>query len=466
MTRSAPRRAVLAAALATAATAAVVDPTRALAASGPATEAAAGGSAPRSAPQDDAPVDYHAWTSYTDWRFGAGKGTFAVPGLRPGIVIGAPLGTTEYTDPHTGTTAEWEYAVWTSPERVLPHPATELVSSWNADTPEGTWIQVELGGTYNDGTATPWFVMGRWTAGDSDADIRRTSVDGQDDGRSGISTDTFAIDDESGTLRLSSYRLRVTLYRAAGSKVTPTVYRVGAMASDIPARFTVPASAPGEAAGIELPVPSFCQNIHVGQYPQYDNGGEAWCSPTSTSMALKYWKSGPSAAQLAWVDPSYQDPEVDNAARYTYDYQYEGCGNWPFNAAYAASFHNMEGVVHRLHSLNDIEHLIRHGIPVITSQSFLASELDGSNYSTSGHLMCIVGFTTEGDVIAHDPASSSDAVVRNVYKRGQFETVWLRTKRITASGGTGSGSGGVVYVYWPTTATPAQRLALAEVGIR
>jgi Peptidase_C39 like family len=465
MTRSAPRRTVLAAALATAAAAAVVDPALASAEPRPATGAPTARAAATD-PAQDAPVDYHAWTSYADWRFGAGRGTFVVPGLRPGIVIGAPLGTTSYTDPHTGTTAEWEYAQWTSPLRVVPHPATELVSSWNAQTPQGTWIQVEMGGTYNDGTATPWFVMGRWTSGDSDADIRRTSVDGQDDGRSGISTDTFAIDDESSTLRLSSYRLRVTLYRAVGSKATPTVFRVGAMASDIPARFTVPASTPGEAAGIELPVPTFSQDIHVGQYPQYDGGGEAWCSPTSSSMVVKYWGRGPTTAELAWVDPSYQDPEVDYAARYTYDYQYEGCGNWPFNAAYAASWHDMESAVTRLHSLNDIEHLIAHGIPVITSQSFLASELDGSNYSTSGHLMCIAGFTADGDVVAHDPASSDDAAVRNVYKRAQFETVWLRTKRYNATGGLSSGSGGVVYVYWPTNATVAQRLALAEVGIR
>lgn len=462
MTRPAPRRAVLAAALATAVTAAVADPTRALAAAG--RSAAAPATAP--VPQDDAPVDYHSWTSYTDWRCGAGRGTTVLPGPRPGIVIAAPVGTTDYTDPHTGTTAEWEYAVWTSPVRTLPHAATELVASWNADTPAGTWIQTELGGVYNDGTATPWYVMGRWTSGDADGDIRRTSVDGQDDGRSGISTDTFAIDDESGTLRLASYRLRLTLYRRPGSGLTPTVRRIGAMASDVPARFTVPASTPGEGAGIELAVPHFSQDIHAGQYPQYDNGGEAWCSPTSSSMAVKYWGRGPTKDQLSWVDPSYADPEVDYAARYTYDYQYEGCGNWPFNAAYAASYHGMEGVITRLRTLNDIEHLIAHGIPVITSQSFLASELDGSNYSTSGHLMCIAGFTPEGDVVANDPASSDDDAVRNVYKRAQFETVWLRTKRYNANGKVVGGTGGVVYVYWPADITPAQRRALGDVGIR
>ncbi len=35
--------------------------------------------------------------------------------------------------------------------------------------------------------------MGRWAAGD--ADIRRTSVDDQGDGRSSVWTDTFAVDD-------------------------------------------------------------------------------------------------------------------------------------------------------------------------------------------------------------------------------------------------------------------------------
>ena len=71
------------------------------------------------------------------------------------------------------------------------------------------------------------------------------------------------------------------------------------------------------------------------------------------------------------------------------------------------------------------------------------------NYSTSGHLIVIVGFTSTGDVIVNDPASSSDDVVRNIYKRSQLETDWLRTKRIRADGSTGSGSGGVAYLIKP-----------------
>ncbi|MER5516246.1 peptidase C39 family protein [Streptomyces sp. NPDC002763] len=408
------------------------------------------------------PVDYRSWTTHGDWETGTAKGVGAVAGKRPGVVIGTPAGTTSYTDPHTGTTARWEYGTWTGPVHQLTVPATETIASWNADTPAGTWIQVELHGTYSDGTATPWYVMGRWAAGDQD--IRRTSVDGQTDGRSSIWTDTFAIDDATTGLRLASYQLRLTLYRKPGTKLTPTVWRIGAMGSDIPDRFTVPASTPGLAR--ELKVPRYSQEIHKGQYPEYDNGGEAWCSPTSSQMIVEYWGARPTPAQLAWVDPAYTDPQVCLAARYTYDYQYAGCGNWPFNAAYAATYKDLQGVITRLGSLTDLETLIAAGIPAITSQSFLESELTGAGYGTSGHLMTVIGFTADGDVIANDPFSADDDAVRRVYRRREFENIWLRTKRYNASGKVVSGTGGVCYLYFPACPTASQLKALAAVGVR
>ncbi|GGV21608.1 membrane protein [Streptomyces filipinensis] len=408
------------------------------------------------------PIDYHAWTTYSEWRLGTSQGVRAVAGPRPGLVIGAPAGRSDYTDPHTGTTATWEYAVWTSPVHRLTVPATEAVASWNAHTPEGTWLQVELQGTYSDGTDTPWYVMGRWAAGDQD--IKRTSVDGQTDGKSTVWTDTFAIGDASTGLRLASYRLRLTLYRRPGTRLTPTVWRLGAMGSDIPDRFTVPASTPGLAQ--ELVVPRYSQEIHKGQYPEYDNGGEAWCSPTSSQMIVEYWGGRLTPEQLSWVDPAYADPQVDNAARFTYDYQYEGCGNWPFNAAYAATFEGLQGVVTRLASLTDLETLIAAGIPAITSQSFLKTELTGAGYGTSGHLMTVIGFTADGDVIANDPASPGDDAVRRVYLRREFENIWLRTKRYNASGKVVSGTGGICYLYFPAHPSPRRRKALEAVGVR
>ncbi|MFJ2649306.1 peptidase C39 family protein [Streptomyces sp. NPDC087420] len=448
MTRPPSRRTVLAAVLASAASAAVVSAVPAAALS-----------APRAEPL----VDNSFWTSYSDWRAGEAQGTRAVPGARPSLVIGAPTGRVDYADPHTGLTTAWEYGTWTSPVHRSAVPATELVASWNARTPAGTWIQIELRGDYSDKTRTPWYVLGRWTSGDGPDDIRRTSVDDQTDGRSSIWTDTFSVDDAASGLRLASYQLRLTLYRKPGTRLTPTVHRLGAMASDIPDRFTVPASAPGLAR--ELTVPRYSQNTHAGQYPEYDNGGEAWCSPTSSQMIIEYWGRRPTAEDLAWVDPAFADPQVCHAARYTFDHQYDGCGNWPFNAAYAATYRDLNSAVTRLGSLTDVENLVRAGIPVITSQSFLQTELTGAGYGTAGHLMTVIGFTEKGDVIANDPASPDNNAVRRVYRRAEWETIWLRTKRYNASGNVTSGTGGVCYVYWPADPSTAQRHALRSVGL-
>ena len=99
--------------------------------------------------------------------------------------------------------------------------------------------------------------------------------------------------------------------------------------------------------------------------------------------------------------------------------------------------------------MDDLERFIAAGIPVVTSESFLSSELDGAGYGTAGHLFVVVGFTEDGDVIVNDPASPSNEAVRRVYDREQFERIWLRTKRVNASGGISGGSGGIAYIIKP-----------------
>ncbi|MBL1067239.1 C39 family peptidase [Streptomyces sp. 7-21] len=460
MTRT-PRRTVLAAAVAVAGAAATLGAGTATA-GGPGSRPRPGtGGRPRPAA---AAIDYRGWSTAGDWASGTAEGTAVTGGGTPALVLDTPAGTLDYTDPHTGTTRTWEYARWVSPEHRPAEPATELIASWNARTPAHTHLRVEVRGTYAGGGQTPWYTMGVWASGDEE--IRRTSVDGQGDGVSTVWTDTVAVTDPASGARIVSWRLRLTLCRLPGSGATPEVWRAGAMASDVPERFEVPATEPGPAAGIELPVPRYSQNVHIGRYPEYDNGGEAWCSPTSSQMIIEYWGHHPTPEDLAWVDPSYSDPQVCHAARQTFDYAYQGCGNWPFNAAYAATYEGLRGVVTRCASLADAERLIQAGIPLITSQSFYEEELDGAGYGTAGHLMTVIGFTADGDVIANDPASPDNDAVRRVYPRRQFENVWLRTRRTTQDGTTASGTGGVCYLYFPARPTAAQRRALASVGIR
>ncbi|MFE2877922.1 peptidase C39 family protein [Streptomyces roseus] len=466
MTAPTPRRALLALALAAAAAAAVPAGSASAAGTrgegGPQGEAERAGDAPGEAAAGA--VDNRFWYSYAHWLAGTHHGTAALAGARPGLVIDTPAGRTEYTDPHTAKKGTWEYAVWTSPVHRCAVPGTEAIASWNAHTPAGTWIQVELRATYGSGAVGPWYVMGRWASGDGD--VRRTSVDGQTDGSTTVWTDTLAVDApaKADGVRIAGWQLRLTLHRKPGAAPSPTVWLAGAMVSDVPDRFTVPASAPSGKAR-ELKVPRYSQEVHKGHYPQYDNGGEAWCSPTSSQMTIEYWGRKPAAGDLAWVDSRYPDPQVCHAARSTYDSAYKGCGNWSFNAAYAATYTDLAGVVTRLRSLADVEALIGSGIPVITSLSFRAEELTGAGYGTAGHLMTVVGFTAAGDVVANDPNSPDNTAVRRVYRRREWENAWLRTKRTNSAGKVASGSGGVCYLYAPARPSAVQIAALRAVGV-
>ncbi|MGH3473245.1 MAG: C39 family peptidase [Nocardioidaceae bacterium] len=381
--------------------------------------------------------------AFTKWSSTSAFASGTLQGTSPGndrLSIASPIGTQDHTDPFgDGTAKAYDYARWISPVVDPGFNLDELVASWNAKTPPGTWIEVDMRGTTDTGVESKWYIMGRWDENDPNAGgaIFRTSVPRQGDQYGYVSVDTFfALSGHS----LSNWQLRVTLNRLHGTQATPTVSLAGAFASNLDIPNKVPASPLGGAEGITLDVPTYSQMIHEGQYPQWDGGGEAWCSPTSTSMVVAYWGRGPTPQDYSWVDPSYADPWVDYAARNTYDYSYAGAGNWPFNAAYAGRY-GLQGYVTQLRSLTEAEQFIKAGIPLVVSVAFKSGQLKGAGYSTSGHLMVIVGFDKNGNVVVNDPAahlSGGDDQVRFTYNREQFENVWITQ------------SGGVAYIIHPS----------------
>jgi hypothetical protein len=359
----------------------------------------------------------------------------------------AMLATTSYTDPFANAngdgvdgSGDYAYGTWTSGIYAPGFAFNELVSSWNATTPAHTWIQVEVKPQLDDGHwAATWYVLGRWTYGDSD--FHRTSVGGQGNADGFVSIDTFFAKDHPAI----AYRLQLTLYRRVGATEGPSVSRLSVVVSNLTnQKPSFPsASTLGPNESLELAVPRFSQELHHGEYPQYDNGGEAWCSPTSTSMVVAYWDAlnpsagyAPSSTELSGIP--YDDPQVDYTARYVFDYHYDGAGNWPFNAAYAAG-RGLVADVMQLHDLREAEGYIRAGIPLVASIAFTSNKLGGADIkSTNGHLAVIVGFTAGGkQVIVNDPASPTNAGVRHVYDREQFERAWIPA------------SGGIVYVIRP-----------------
>lgn len=309
---------------------------------------------------------------------------------------------------------------WTSDDQPTGFPAAQLVPSWTAHTPPGSWIEVELQAVTADGRRTRWYVMGRW----SERGGPRTSVAGQGDEDGDVAVDTFVA-----RRPVAAYRVRV---RACGPGVR--VGGLAVMASAQPPPH--PEGSPPSGLGpVELAVPEHWQHAHAGHHPEYDGGGANWCGPAATAMVLGFWGREP--GDLGEVGGGCPHPAVDHAARGTYDSSYLGTGNWPFNVAYAGTF-GLRGFVTRLRSAAELERLVRSGIPVVVSLSFKERELPGAGYSTSGNLIVVTGFTAEGDVRVNDPAVP-DGRVRRVYPRAAFEHVWLRS----------SGSGGIAYVLHP-----------------
>lgn len=317
-------------------------------------------------------------------------------------------------------------STWTSPWVTESFSFTELIPSWQARTPGRSLVEVQVrvrSAAAGGGTTTgSWDTLARWSA--SDTWFRRTSLDSQDDDLARVAVDTLRT---SSTVGATGWQVRVVLLRPQGYKARPRLTRLGVMTSRVVARTTT--SQPGKGAGTVIDVPRYSQMVHAGHHPEWGNGGEAWCSPTSTAMVLEHYGANPAAGH-AFKGSDHPDGIVDWTARQTYDHGYRGTGNWAFNTAYAGT-RLRRTYVTRLPHLRAAEAHVQAGTPLIVSVAFNRGELTGAPISaTAGHLMVLVGFTASGDVVVNDPAAKNNAGVRRTYDRAQFEKAWL-----TKSGG-------------------------------
>jgi hypothetical protein len=339
---------------------------------------------------------------------------------------------------------------WTSPVFAPATPVNKVVTSWQANTPGNSYIQTYLQVQRSDNVWSGWYNMGNWAfANHTQANGVITSLRGfageQADDTASVDQDTLWLNDG---LWAKAYKIRTTLYADNTSK--PVVRQLALVASDYLQNTETGTSSTTMTKQIELPVPALSQYVHSNEYPQFDGGGAAWCSPTAVSMILRYYGRGPSAQDIAALpaDPVFdanhrQDGDVDYAVHHIFDngYPEKNTGNWPLNTAYAASF-GLDTSVRQYNSLQNIEKWIQNGVPVVITLKWdntdadPANDLTGSSIQkTAGHLMVIRGFTKTGDVIVNDPASpAGNGQVRHVYSRAQLEHLWLKAK------------GGTVYI--------------------
>lgn len=333
--------------------------------------------------------------------------------------------------------------IWTSQWHEPGFAFKVLVPSWRVDTPPGNWVEVAVQ-VRTATTESGWFPAGTWAFHD---EINRASIKEHKDGVGVFAVDTFtAHDDAPGGLPVA-YRLRANVHGCSG--LMPAVGQLAASTAT-PGELPPSPSKPIKQEHRELTMAGFSQSTHRGEYAQFGGGGQVWCSPTSVAMVMRYWGIGPTDDELAQLPPddvfdahARHDPQVPWAALHSWDYSYRGTGNWSFSTAYAAHY-GLDGSVRHYSSLRDIERWIDDQVPVIVSIRWdndsdePLHNLDGASVEHSnGHLLVVAGFTSDGDVIAVDPAAPDNDQVRRVYRRDQFEHNWLR------------GSHGVTYIIKP-----------------
>ncbi len=352
-----------------------------------------------------------SWSSYADFK----------AGQRTGLKLGRGQVSLLKARPRTVAGKSYEAGTWTSPWATPGFGATAIIPSWEATTPGRTLVRVELRAQDATGRTGTWDTVADWAR--TNRPVPRTTYSGQSDDLGRVSADTWFA-----TSAVTAYQVRVTLMRPKGSSKAVSLERVGAVAS---ADASAPraTSVPGPAAGTVLPVPTYSQMVHSGHYPAWGGGGEAWCSPTSLAMVLAYHGIAPAPTGIT---TGHADAVVDHTAKMVYDNGYRGTGNWAFNTAYAATLAAGDSYVTRMRDLREVEDYIVAGVPLIVSIAFGRNQLTGAPISASnGHLLVVVGFEADGDVVVNDPAGATNADVRRVYDRAQFERIW-----IAASGGT------------------------------
>lgn len=316
----------------------------------------------------------------------------------------------------------------TSPELPADFPFTACIPSWNADVPPGCWLELLLRAR-SEGVWSAWRSLGVWAP--DDTAIKRHSVEGQDDEAARVATDTLLLARPAATAQ-ARFRLFSAMAEGQAIPVAAPAVRAFSLAySDRkPAAADIEPSLPVQdrpagARGIALEAVPRCSQM------VYPHGGNVWCSPTSVSMVLGFWRN----------DEGPCEARVRAAVAGVYDHAYEGHGNWSFNAAYAGSFAGMEAYVARFAGLDRLEPWIAAGVPVVLSVSWNNGEgrpLSGAPVpKSSGHLTTLVGFDEDGNAVMNEPASPSNETVRRTYDRSELERCWL------------SASGGAAYLIFP-----------------
>lgn len=275
----------------------------------------------------------------------------------------------------------------------------QLIVSWNAVCPEGSWLVIEARARQDD-KWTPWFNLGYWTV---DGGITRTSIAKQKNSFGDVDTDTLV-------LNKPAYAAEARVTMCFTGHQTPVLKL---LACDFSVSSTKEMDSLAGTPGSPLEVPEISQL-------SYPPKGNVWCSPTSVTMVMNYWAGKLKRPDLA--------TDVRTAAAAIYDEAWGGTGNWTFNTAFAGSYKGLRAYCARLESFREVQRWTDKGVPVILSISSSILH-NGDNASGGGHLIVCDGFDAKGDPVVNDPYAKLDEgqKVRRTYRRDRLFKAWRQS---------------------------------------
>jgi uncharacterized protein YvpB len=278
----------------------------------------------------------------------------------------------------------------------------ELVLSWNAVCPTGTFIHAEAKGVGAAGDS-PWYSMGYWS---TDPTQKRESIIGQNDNWGEVETDTLVM-----RVPMQGFEIRLSLMG-------------NALGNEFDLKFLgVSISKKNHPGGIQIPQLKKTPILAVPEKSQLGHvGGRGWCSPTCVSMVLSYWGKRLDRIEL--------DSPVPEVAKAIHDPNWPGTGNWSFNVAFAGQFRGMFAFVHRMDSIATVHALVENGIPIPISVSF--DLLNGKQADESnGHFVVVVGFDGKGNAVINDPWPDPKGInsVRKIVPVERLVKAWQRSKQ-------------------------------------
>ncbi len=269
----------------------------------------------------------------------------------------------------------------------------KLIISWNANTKGGT-VEVAVKIKLPDGSYTEPYSWGVW------------SVNG------GVSK-SKSKKDENGTLDIDTLMLKQPC------TAVKLVIKLTQTGDEPPVLYNVTFATDRDKQTVSKNTSTDKVKLKVKKRYQYDVSeiGGVICSPTSLSMVRDYYGE--------------KGFNTRDTADGVYDNKEKIYGNWSFNVAYAGELGYNAFV--DIYDIKALKWALSKDVPVICSVKIKKGQLSGSgfpDYSTNGHLMCVIGYeTVDGKdyLIVNDPAIKQ---VEVRYLVSEFETIWPGTAYI------------------------------------